>query len=250
MEYKNLILIGTSHIAKQSMHEVTSAIETEKPEIIAIELDKRRYYALTHNIKRKVSLLDIKVIGLKGFLFNIIGAWIEKKLGKMVGVEPGSEMMTAINLAKKHNIKIELIDQDIELTLQRISKELTWKERLNFVIDILKGIFLRKSELRKLGITNIDLTRVPSKSLIKKLTKIMKERYPGLYRVLVEERNNVMAANLKKIMEDFPDKKIVAVIGAGHEDELMDLIKESPEITYSFKIRNVYKQEKTINEKW
>jgi pheromone shutdown protein TraB len=194
--------------------------------------------------------LDIKVIGLKGFLFNIIGAWIEKKLGKMVGVEPGSEMMTAINLAKKHNIKIELIDQDIELTLQRISKELTWKERLNFVIDILKGIFLRKSELRKLGITNIDLTRVPSKSLIKKLTKIMKERYPGLYRVLVEERNNVMAANLKKIMEDFPDKKIVAVIGAGHEDELMDLIKESPEITYSFKIRNVYKQEKTINEKW
>lgn len=240
MKYQNLTIIGTSHIARQSLQEVTSAIESLKPDLIAIELDKRRFYGLTHKVKRKVKLTDIKRIGIKGFLFNIIGAWIEKKLGKMVGVEPGSEMIAAINLAKKHKIKLALIDQDIEITLQRISKELTWKERLNFVIDILKGIFFRKSELKKLGIQKLDLTKVPPKTLIKKLTAIMKKRYPGLYLVLVEERNRVMANNLKKIMQDFPDKKILAVIGAGHEEEILKLIQE-PAITYSYNIRNVYK---------
>ena len=104
MHYKNLTLIGTSHIAKQSLEEVNNAINKEKPDIIALELDKKRFFALTHNIKRKLKLSDIKRIGLKGYIFNLIGAWIEKKLGKYVGVEPGSEMITAIRLAKKNKI--------------------------------------------------------------------------------------------------------------------------------------------------
>ncbi len=215
MRYKNLTLIGTSHIAKQSIREVGAAIEKEKPDIVAIELDRKRFYALTHKTKRKIRLRDIRRVGIKGFMFNVIGAWVEKKLGKLVGVEPGSEMIKAIQLAKKQKAKLALIDQDIEVTLQRISKALTWRERFNFAIDIIKGIFFKKSELRKLGIKTLDLTKVPSKTLIKKLIGIMKKRYPGLHLVLVEERNKVMASNLKTIMQNFPDKKIVAIIGTG-----------------------------------
>ena len=44
LKYKNLIIIGTSHIAKQSLEEVQRTIEKEKPEIIALELDKKRLY--------------------------------------------------------------------------------------------------------------------------------------------------------------------------------------------------------------
>jgi len=145
-------------------------------------------------------------------------------------------MITAINLAKKNKIKLALIDQDIEITLRRISKELTWKERLNFIIDIIKGIIFRKSEMKKLGIKNIDLTKVPPKTLIKKLTSRMKKRYPGLYLALVDERNKVMANNLRNIIENQPDKKILAIIGAGHEEDMLDMIKE-PQITYSFNFK-------------
>ncbi len=238
MKFKNLTLIGTSHIAKQSLKEVTDVIEKEKPDIVALELDRKRFYALTHEVKRKLKLADIRRIGIKGFLFNLIGAWIEEKLGRMVGVKPGSEMLTAIKLAKQYKIRIALIDQDIEITLRRISIALTWKERFNFIVDLVRGLIFRKSEMKKLGIKQLDLTKVPPRTLIKKLTKIMKDRYPGLYLVLVEERNKVMAANLKNLMENNPDKKIIAIIGAGHEEELLDLIKAaSPEITYSFQIK-------------
>jgi len=241
MRYKNLILIGTSHIAKQSLEEVEKTVNAEKPDIIALELDKKRFFALTQKKTRKIGLNDIKRVGLKGFIFNMIGAWVEKKLGKYVGVKPGSEMLKAIELAKKNKSKIALIDQDIEITLQKLSNVITWKEKWNFIVDILKGVFLRKSELKRFGIEKLDLTKVPSKTLINKLTCEVKKRYPGVYRVLVEERNEVMALNLSRLMNENPDKLILAVIGAGHEDEMLKLIKK-PEISYSYQIKDLNKK--------
>jgi len=228
MKYKNLTIIGTSHIAKQSLDEVEEAIVKGKPDIVAIELDQRRLYSL-FNKPGKVRIYDIKRIGIKGFIFSIIGAWASRKLGKMVGVAPGSEMKKAVQLAKKNKIKLALIDQDIEITLQRFSKSLTWGEKWNFVSDIIKAIFVRKN------VIEFDLTKVPSKKVIKKLIMQVKKRFPNVYKVLIEERNHIMANNLGKIMELHPDKKILAIIGAGHEEDIIDLIKK-PSITYSYKI--------------
>ena len=41
-----------------------------------------------------------------------------------------------------------------------------------------------------------------------------------------EERNDVMANNLAQLITKYPNEKILAVIGAGHEEEMMKLIKE------------------------
>ncbi|MDP6600488.1 MAG: TraB/GumN family protein [Candidatus Woesearchaeota archaeon] len=228
MKYKNLTIMGTSHIAKQSLEDVEKEIENKKPDIIALELDQRRLYSLFKK-PGKIRIYDIKRVGIKGFIFSLIGAWAEKKLGKIVGVAPGSEMKKAAGLARNYDIKIALIDQDIEITLKRFSKSLTWKEKWNFIVDVLKAIFVRKK------IIEFDLTKVPSKKVIKKLVGQVKKRYPNIYKVLIEERNHVMADNIKKIMETYPDKKILAIIGAGHEDDILELIKK-PSIGYSFGI--------------
>ncbi len=229
MQYKNLIIIGTSHIAKESLIEVENTIKEQKPDIIALELDKKRYHGLLYNKKGPIKLSQIKEIGIKGFLFSLIGAFVEKKLGEYVGVAPGSEMITAIRLARKDKIGIALIDQDIDITLKRFSKTLTWKEKWNFVVDIVKGLIFRKKEV------DFDLTKVPSKKVIDILIKKVKNRYPNIYKVLIEERNQVMAAKLNQLITKNPDKKILAIVGAGHEEAIINLIKK-PSITYSFKI--------------
>ena len=166
---------------------------------------------------------------MKGFLFSLFGAWAERKLGKLVGVAPGSEMKQAIKIAKKEKIEIALIDQDIEVTLQRLSKEITWKEKWNFLVDIIKALFLRKKEL------DFDLSTVPDKKIIRKLTNKLKERYPNVHKVLIEERNIVIAQNIKKLMDSAPDKKILVILGAGHTDDVLELVKE-PEISFSFSV--------------
>lgn len=226
MNYKNLVFLGTSHIAKQSLEEVKKHIEREKPAILAIELDKKRLPALMSN-SHKVDLRSIRIVGLKGFLFSLFGAWAERKLGKLVGVAPGSEMKQAVRIARKEKIKIALVDQDIEITLRRLSQEFTWKEKFNFLFDIAKALFSGKKEI------DFDLRTVPDKKIIKKLIDKLKERYPNLYKVLIEERNKVIASNLKTLMEQNPDKKILVILGAGHVDDVLELVKEQ-EIKYSF----------------
>ncbi|MBN1645205.1 TraB/GumN family protein [Candidatus Woesearchaeota archaeon] len=220
MHYKNLIVIGTSHIASKSLEEVKQVIESEKPDIVALELDKKRLAALISKRHAKLRWADIKRIGIKGYLFSLIGAYVEKKLGSKVGVSPGSEMLSAFKLAKKVKAKVALIDQDIEITLRRFSDALSWKEKWNFVVDLFKALIFRKSGI------DFDLSSVPSNKVISKLMSQVKKRYPNIYKVLVVERNKVMAGNLADIHLQFPDSKIIAVVGAGHENAIVKLFKQ------------------------
>jgi len=243
MRYKNLILVGTSHVSSNSAAKVKRVISKEKPAVVAVELDKKRLYSLTHKDEKqdKVSFAMIRAVGLKGFLFALLGSWLQKKIGKMVGLEPGADMLAAVNEAKAANIKIALIDQDIERTLKRFSKTLTWREKGRFISDIFKSIFFRKRQMKKYDIENIDLNKVPSQAIINKLVKELKTRYPNIYKVLIEERNNIMAYNLVRLMHLHPQDQIVAVIGAGHEEEMIELIKSAfepePSVTYEFSMK-------------
>ncbi|MBR9683200.1 hypothetical protein GOV03_01550 [Candidatus Woesearchaeota archaeon] len=224
--FQKLTLLGTSHIAQQSVDEVTKAITNLKPQIVALELDKTRFYALTSKEKRKVRLSDLPRVGMKGYLFALIGAYVQKKLGKIVKVEPGAEMLTAIKLAKENKIKIALVDQPIEITLKRFSKEFTWKERGRFIADLFKGLVFKKREIKKYHLENFDFTKVPEEKMIQVLIKQLKQRYPSIYKVLIQERNEVIAKNLAKLIEKHPQEKILAVIGAGHEVEILKLIQK------------------------
>jgi pheromone shutdown-related protein TraB len=219
MKFKNLTIIGTSHIAKQSIKEVQIVILKEEPDIVALELDKRRLTALLSEKKSKITIKDIKHVGLKGWIFSIIGAWVEKKLGDQVGVSPGSDMVAAFKAARKAKAKVALIDQDIEITLKHFSKELSWREKWNFFIDIIKGLVFRKTDI------GFDLSTVPTQATISKLIKQVKKRYPNIYKVLIVERNQVMASNLTSLLIQFPDDKIVAIVGAGHEKDILDIVK-------------------------
>ena len=229
MNHKNLVFLGTSHIAKQSLDDVKRFIDEIKPDILAVELDRKRLPVLMENRPRKIDFRSIRVVGLKGFVFSLIGAWAEKKLGRLVGVSPGSEMKQAIRIAKQKKLKLALIDQDIEITLKRLSQELTWKEKLNFLTDIFKAIFSRKKKI------DFDLRTVPNKKIIRQLMQELKERYPNIHKVLVEERNIVIAHNLKKLAEQNPDKKVLVILGAGHVDDVLELLKEQ-EISYRFSV--------------
>ncbi len=218
LKYKNLVIIGTSHIAETSLQEVEDIFRRQDPDIVAVELDRNRLHALLHDRKPSYSPALISQIGLKGYLFALIGGLIQQKLGSIVGIKPGSDMLRAVELARDNQKRIALIDRDVRVTLARLSKAIGWKERFNFLIDIFTAPFSKKMR--------INLREVPEKQFIKKALRILKKRYPGLYKVLVQERNKIMALKLKTIMENYPEQKILVVVGAGHEQDLLGLIKK------------------------
>ncbi|MEK6953199.1 MAG: TraB domain-containing protein [Nanoarchaeota archaeon] len=215
--YKNLTILGTSHIAKQSIMEVKKTINEIKPNIIALELDKDRFLALTSKKKTK-SFRKYKNLSFQSILFNLIGSYIEKKLSKNTGFLPGSEMKTAIKLARKQNIEIELIDQPIQITLNKLTSQLTRKEKLNLIKEIIFFPFIKNK-------TEFNLNKVPSKKIIEKLIKETQEKYPTIHRILIKERNQYMAKALYKIINTNHDKKILAIVGAGHKKDIMGELK-------------------------
>ena len=224
-------LIGTSHIAMQSVNEVKQNIKMFKPDIVAVELDTGRLQALLTKDKAKTPFWLIFRIGVVGYIFAKLGSWGSKKLGKLVGMEPGEEMVTAVRLAQKNKIKLALIDQPIEITLSRFSAKITFREKMRFVKDLIKSVFFPKKAMAEIGIDikKMDLSKVPSAKLIKSLVGVMKKNYPNAYSVLVDERNKVMARNLFKLVRKYD--RILAVVGAGHLEgmkEEMDKMGKKP----------------------
>tara|TARA_Y100000310_G_C20542690_1_gene744085 strand:+ start:49 stop:732 length:684 start_codon:yes stop_codon:yes gene_type:complete len=225
IEYENLVLIGTSHIAIESVNEVKKVIDDLEPGFVALELDKGRFIGLMSKEKRKLRLGDIRKFGIKGFLFNLFGAWVEEKLGRVVKVKPGSEMKAAVISAAKIQAKVVLIDQDIKITIKNLVQNVTFKEKWRFVSDIIKGFLYRKKMVAEFG--NIDLRKVPSEKIIEKVVKRVEERYPSVFKALIDDRNKVMSKKLVNLMKKFPETKIVAVVGAGHVEGMMSVIKKS-----------------------
>jgi pheromone shutdown-related protein TraB len=228
---ESLIIVGTSHIARESVNKVRKAIEEFRPDVVAVELDARRYQGLMGKQKQRLSFYAMRKVGVKGFLFALIGGYVSKKLGRMVGVEPGEDMKSAIKMALKHDIKVALIDQDIEITLKRFSQALTWREKWKIFSDIVRGFFFPKREMEKYGLGKFDLSKVPPDELVVKMIGIIRERYPSIYKVLIEERNKVMAEKLKGLV--LSGKRVVAVVGAGHVAGIMDILRE-PEYSYAY----------------
>ncbi len=218
--FKNLKIIGTSHISKNSVEDIRGCFRSYKPDIVAVELDRQRLISLMNDEKGSISLSSIRRIGVAGFIFVIIGRYVQKKLGSIVDMQPGSDMKEAVDLARAENKELLLMDRDIQITLRRFSKAFSWKEKFQLMKDILLSPFQKKQRI------HFDLNSVPSEEIIESLLGQLKQRYPGLYRALIEERNKFMARRIFLTMKKFPEKKILCVMGAGHHKGFVEDLKK------------------------
>ncbi len=201
-------IIGTSHIAKESMEAVKRIIEKEKPDCVAIELDPKRFFALT---QQKGG--ERRKIGLRYGLTIYVFGWLQQKLGERIGVLPGSEMLAAAESAKQVGAKIVLIDRDIQEIFQGIMA-IPLSEKLKLFLGIFAAPFSREK---------IDLKKVPDERTIEQAIQYMRKELPGFYKVLIEDRNKYMAAWIRRLENEFDN--IVVVVGAGHKRDLEKLIR-------------------------
>lgn len=213
-----LQIIGTSHIAKESVSLLTEKILAEKPEIVAVELDVSRFHSIFQP-PRKIRITEIQSVGFMGWLFAVIGSWLQRKFGESVNTTPGADMRAAIIAAKKVGARIALIDRPIQITLKRLSKEMTFFMKLKFFSYLLFG-GLFQSEKEK-----FDLHKVPDEKLIRKLTSGLKKKFPTLYKVLVSERDEFIANQIKLLRRENPKSNIIVVLGAGHISGVKELLK-------------------------
>ena len=206
---KEIIILGTAHVSKESADLVTRVIEDEKPDTVAVELCEARYQALTQKNKWQNTDL-IKVIKeKKAFLLlsNLMLSSFQKKIGQKLGIKPGEEMLRAIEAAKSMDARIHLADRNIRITLSR-----TWR-----LMGLWTKIKLLAQFVASMGggiddITEEDIEEMKKKDVLETLLSEIGHALPEVRRILIDERDQYLA---EKIMTA-PGKKIVAVVGAGH----------------------------------
>ena len=207
-EDKEIILIGTAHVSKESARLVASVIEEEKPDTVCIELCQSRYQSIRQ--KDRWQNMDIvKVIKeKKAFLLlsNLLLASFQKRIAEKLDVKPGAEIISAIETAEKVGAQIHLADRDIRITLSRTWRVMSLWDKLKILLQLI----LSAGQIDE--ISEKDIEKMKQEDMLETLLADVKKSLPVLKDILIDERDRYLAHKIKTA----PGKRIVAVVGAGH----------------------------------
>lgn len=205
---RTILLVGTAHISQESVSLVREVIHQEQPDGVCIELDEKRYHSLTE--KKRWQALDLKQIikdkQLSTLMVNLLMASYQKKLGKQLGVKPGTELLAAAQSAKEQNIPIALCDRDVRITLRRAWKSTSLLKKGYLLTTLFASLF------DDTKISEEKIAELKQKDILSELMGEMSEILPDVKKVLIDERDIYLAEMIKAT----PGNRLVAVVGAGH----------------------------------
>jgi len=221
---KHIHLIGTAHVSRESIDEVSAAIREEKPGMVCVELDQGRYAAITRQDNWEQLNVSKVLREGKGFLLiaNIVLAGFQRRLGNDLGVKPGEEMITALNTAREMGIAYKLCDREVQITFRRAWTSCSLWSKCKLLATLLSSAFttekMSADEIEKLK-NNNELD-----SMMTELANYL----PTVKEILIDERDRYLAAMIWSAANGMAvsladggipginNDSILAVVGAGH----------------------------------
>ncbi|MDA0647913.1 MAG: TraB/GumN family protein [archaeon] len=204
----NLRILGTAHVATASVEAVRHHIAQYQPDIVAVELCKSRHDALTSDRRLdKEGLLKVVKEGKAPLvLIQSLLAAEQRKLGLDEGQQPGAELIAAVEEAKAAGLEVALVDRDIQVTLRRAWKNMRFIEKFR----VLKSLLAQEDAEEETPDVN---TLLEDSDLLSSLMEELRGFSPGAGKVLIDERDEYLATKISALNSD---KKVLAVVGAGH----------------------------------
>jgi pheromone shutdown-related protein TraB len=207
-EGREILLIGTAHVSRESTRIVKEVIEAEKPDTVCVELCEPRFQTIRQPDQWRNTDI-IKVIKeKKSFLLlsNLLLASFQKRIAEKLDVKPGEEMIAAMDAADAIGARIHLADREIRVTLAR-----TW--RIMGLWDKSKLLFQLISSLVEIeDISEADVEKMKEQDVLESLLSEVGKSMPVLKTILIDERDQYLAEKIRTA----PGEKIIAVVGAGH----------------------------------
>ncbi len=209
---RKVTLVGTAHISEESRKEVEETIEEIEPDLVGVELDEKRFESLNDRDGWKDLDLAEAIRDGKGYLLlmNLLLAVYQRRLGLEEGIEPGEELMAAVEMAENNNIDYALIDRDISETFERLRGEMTLKEKLFFLAGL------------SLGTEDYEIEELKETNILDQLMRELEDDFPSVKRVFLDERNAYM---VEKLLERDFDHAVV-VVGAAHVEGMCEMIQD------------------------
>lgn len=205
---REIILVGTAHVSRESADLVERVIDEEKPDVVCVELCTSRYEAIKQ--KDKWQEMDIvKVIREKRtslLLAQLLMVSFQKRIAKKFNIRPGEEMLRAIDKAEETGAALVLADREIRITMLRAWRKMSFFGKLKVIPDMILSLFIAGD------ITAAEIEKLKEGDMLELALQAMEESLPDLKTILIDERDQYLSHSITHA----PGRKIVAVVGAGH----------------------------------
>ena len=210
---KEIYLVKTAHVSKNSINDVRECIDEVKPDAICIELDEDRFKKLNEPDKwRETDIIKIIKEKKVGFLLvNIILSSFQRRMAKNMDTSSGGEMLEGIKASKELNVPLVLADRPIRITFSRIWNSLGINEKSKLLVSIIGSIFDDEE------ISEEDLAALKEADALEAALNEVGKEFPVVKKILVDERDEYLSSKIKNAN----GKKIVAIIGAAHANGLI-----------------------------
>jgi len=216
---KEIILLGTALVSKNSAEQVKELIEREKPDSVCIELDEQRYKSIKDKDKwRNTDIVKIIKEKKAGFMLtNIILSNYQRKIAEQFEINAGQEMIQGIESAEEVGAKTVLADRNIQTTFIRLWRKVSLWGKIKLISSIMYSLIDDEA------ITEEDLERMKTEDMLTSALAELSKAFPDLKKYIVDERDQYLAYKIKNA----PGKKILAVLGAAHTPGVkLELFKE------------------------
>ncbi|WP_411954262.1 TraB/GumN family protein [Alkalibacillus sp. S2W] len=208
LDDKEVVLIGTAHVSKQSAEQVKDVIEAEQPDSVCVELDEQRYESVREGNKWK-NMNIFKVVKEKKstlLLMNMMISSFQNRVAKQFGINPGQEMVQGIDSADEIGAELVLADRNIQTTFARVWRSIGFSGRAKLMMSVFYSIFNRET------ISEEELEKMKQQDMLNSVMQEFTEAFPRLKKPLIDERDQYLAEKIKQA----PGEKVVAVLGAAH----------------------------------
>ena len=167
---------------------------------MAVELCPARYRALIGQEEEKEIKISELLSGGKLFFFlvQLFLAYIQRKIGEEMGVKPGSEMLAAIEAAKRTGARVALVDRDIGITIQRFWSAMGFFDKIRLVGSLIPAALGWGDE------EEIDIDSITQADMVSQMISEFRKISPGAANVLVDERDAFLARNLLLALQTGP----------------------------------------------
>ena len=206
---KEIILIPTAHVSKNSVELVKQVIAEEQPDSICVELDEQRYQTLQDPEAWKKTDI-VKVIKSKrvGFLLaNLVLSSYQKRVAKQLDTAVGQEMIQGIECAHAMDKNLVLADRSIQTTFLRIWRKLNLWEKANLMFNL---IFSFEDEQEEISAETVE--DMMQEDVLEAALAGIHQEFPKIGDILINERDQHLAHEIKNA----PGPKVVAILGAAH----------------------------------
>lgn len=207
-QFDRVVFVAVIHTDLDSVEEARRVVREVKPTVVAVELDHERYEHLSNpDAHKEIATMPSTGDTAQDLMQQL--AAMEQALGGITGSNVGDEMMAAIEEGRAVGAKIALVDRPMKTTIQAMMR--VPLDELYGLIKMLPDV---TKDIEESGATDI-LDMLKQDGAVDDILEQFRSEFPGLAKVLIEERDQYLAQALHFILNDVQGK-IVAVLGAGH----------------------------------